>query len=140
MAQAVAKERHQPTLECGIEIDHQVAAREQAELGEWGVENHVVLRKQHHFPNLLADQESPAQARRRAPGEQRASRAGITTSLSSCQTEGSRKKLVTPMSISLKSRSSSCGFSCTNFSYASVVARPCTPRRRWMRRRNVLGL
>lgn len=53
--QAVVEQRHQPLLQRGAEIDHQVAARQDVEPRERRVEDDVVLREQHHLADALVD-------------------------------------------------------------------------------------
>ena len=54
-AQAVVEQRHQAPLQRGVEVDQQVAAGQDVEPGERRVEDHVVLREQHHVADALVD-------------------------------------------------------------------------------------
>lgn len=52
------KQRHQPMLQHGVEVNQHVAARQQVQPGERRIQDHIVLRKQHHVPDLLADRKA----------------------------------------------------------------------------------
>ncbi len=55
--QAVVKQRKQPALQANIEVDQQVAACDQVELGERRIEQQVVVGKQHSIANVGIDLE-----------------------------------------------------------------------------------
>src|SRR5262249_36678890 len=53
--QGVMKQGHEMSLCLGIQVNQQVAAREQVDLGKGWVREQVLLGKHHHFPDLLLD-------------------------------------------------------------------------------------
>src|ERR1051326_9374757 len=59
-AERVMKHRHEPLLQLLVEIDQEIAARDQIDAGKRGVADHAVRRKDAEVPDILAQRVADA--------------------------------------------------------------------------------
>lgn len=82
------KQRQQTFLKRRVEVNQEIATREQIEPGEWRIHDHIMLGEQHHFADTRVDDvavflsaEEPGQALRADLGGYRG---GVVSSPGEC--------------------------------------------------------